>query len=131
MHRAARLDEPGSQGRGPGQDFNHLLAIGKAGRRCDDVRLGDRIGPVGARVRQMRPVRFLPRAIGYVRGEVLRTAATSPATNTTNVSKPGAVKHGRNGSSTRINDPGRLPTRSIGGTLLEEVRRQRRCFFMP
>jgi hypothetical protein len=46
--------------------------------------------------------------------------AINPTANITNVTNVGAVTHGRNASSTRINDTGRLPNRSIGGTLLNE-----------
>src|SRR6266566_8739898 len=50
--------------------------------------------------------------------------AASPATSITNVVNDGALKHGRNGSSTRISETGRLPARSIGGTLSHRVTRQ-------
>ena len=43
--------------------------------------------------------------------------ATNPATNAVDVSKLGAVKHDRNGSSTRESVAGRVRSRSIGGTL--------------
>ena len=41
--------------------------------------------------------------------------ATNPATNAVNTSKVGAVKHDRNGSSTRDSVAGRVRARSIGG----------------
>src|SRR5690348_5112707 len=42
--------------------------------------------------------------------------AISPAASIANVMNVGAVKHGRNTSSSSISDPGSLVTRSIGGT---------------
>jgi hypothetical protein len=47
----------------------------------------------------------------------LTGCANNPATITVNVSKVGAVKHGRKVASTRHSAPGRVGTRSIGGTL--------------
>src|SRR6266566_2807328 len=54
--------------------------------------------------------------------------AISPAASIANVVNVGAVKHGRNSSSSSASDPGSLLTRSIGGTLCEEFLRHRRCF---
>jgi hypothetical protein len=53
------------------------------------------------------------------------------AASTTNVSKPGAVKRGRNGSGTSLNDPGRLPTRSIGALFSKRYYGNADAFFMP
>ena len=56
--------------------------------------------------------------------------ATNPATNAVNTSKVGAVKHDRNGSSTRESVAGRVRARSIGGTLFRYRRscdQHRRC----
>jgi hypothetical protein len=47
----------------------------------------------------------------------LTGCANNPATIIVNVSKVGAVKHGRKVASTRVSAPGRVGTRSIGGTL--------------
>ena len=43
--------------------------------------------------------------------------ANSPAISIVNVWKVGAVKHGRKVTSTRVSAPGKVRTRSIGGTL--------------
>jgi len=54
--------------------------------------------------------------------------ATNPATSAVNVSNVGAVKHGRNDTSTRDSVDGRIKARSIGGTLFRRSRDQhRRC----
>src|SRR6266487_4092422 len=54
--------------------------------------------------------------------------AISPAASSANVVNVGAVKHGRNSSSSSASDPGSLLTRSIGGNSLRRVLRHRRCF---
>jgi len=54
--------------------------------------------------------------------------ATNPATNAVKVSNVGAVKHDRNGTSTRDNTPGRVRPWSIGGTLF---RHRRSCYSEP
>src|SRR5262249_21726662 len=50
--------------------------------------------------------------------------AINPTSSVTNVVNVGAVKHGRNGSSTRRSDPGRVCTRSIDGNSLQLGYRQ-------
>lgn len=55
---------------------------------------------------------------------------SNPATSAVNTSTLGAVKHSRNGASTRQNVRGRVTPWSIGGTLFRHRRscyRKRRC----
>src|SRR5437879_13909358 len=54
----------------------------------------------------------------------LTGCASNPATSMVKVWKVGAVKHGRKAVSTRVSAPGRVGTRSIGGTLFR-IRRSR------
>ena len=50
--------------------------------------------------------------------------AIIPTSRVANVVNVGVVKHGRNASSTRLSDPGRVGTRSIGGNSLQVSYRQ-------
>jgi hypothetical protein len=77
------------------------------------------------------PHRAIPAPVSIAHTVRPAGAATSPATSTTNVSKPGAVKHGRNGSTMRINDPGRLPTEASAALSSKRHYGNRRCFLMP
>jgi hypothetical protein len=77
---------------------------------------GDREEPVRPAV-MPHPGRPAPASIPRT---VLRAGwAIIPTSRVTNVVNIGALKHGRNDSSTRRSDPGRVGTRSIGGNSLQ------------